>query len=170
MIAGSLRLPARALLFALALTVFAGPARAQPQPSANAIAIAKEIITIKGSADFFYRVGSDVIEQVKLTFLQINPMIGKDLNEVAARLRTEYAARSAQLLNEIAKLYASRFTEQELKDALAFYKTPLGRKLIAQEPQVMQESMEFGKNWADKFGDEVLPRFRAEMKKRGHDL
>ena len=40
MIAGSLRLPARALLFALALTVFAGPARAQPQPSANAIAIA----------------------------------------------------------------------------------------------------------------------------------
>ena len=97
-------------------------------------------------------------------------MLAKDLNEVAARLRTEFATRSAQLLTDVARVYASKFTEQELKDTLAFYKTPLGKKLIEQEPAIMQQSMELGSNWADKFGEDVLPRFRAEMKKRGHDL
>ena len=69
-----------------------------------------------------------VIEQAKSVFLRTNPALGKPLNEVAGKLRVEYAPRGGDLLNEAAKLYALRFTEQELKDALAFYK-------IAARPQ-----------------------------------
>ena len=48
--------------------------------------------------------------------------------------------RGEDLLNEVAKLYAARFTEQELKDALAFYKTPLGRKMLTEEPRVLDRA------------------------------
>ena len=49
--------------------------------------------------------------------LQTNPMLGKDLNEVAAKLRTELAPRTRpSYWTEMAKLYAAAFTEQELKD------------------------------------------------------
>ena len=61
-------------------------------------------------------------------------MLSKDLNEVAAKLRTELAPRGSELLDQMAKLYAAAFTEQELKDALAFYKSPLGKKVITEEP------------------------------------
>src|ERR1700757_4576809 len=74
---------------------------------------------------------------------------GKDLNEVAAKLHTEYTSRSAEIVNDVAKLYASRFTEQELKDILAFYKSPLGRKLIVEEPAILDQSMKNAQVWAE---------------------
>ena len=125
------------LVFALGI----GAADAQQQPSPAAIATAKEVITAKGATALYSPLVSGVIERTKSVFLQTNPMLSKDLNEVAAKLHSEYGARSAELVNEVAKLYASRFTEQELKDTLAFYKSPLGRKLIVEEPAVRDESV-----------------------------
>ena len=40
--------------------------------------------------------------------------------------------------------------KQELKDALTFYKTPLGKKLIQQEPQILDQSMKEVQAWGDK--------------------
>ena len=72
-----------------------------------------------------------VIEQTKGALLQTNPQLAKDLNEVAAQLRTEFAPRRRGVARPRSRAaYAQRFTEQELKDMLAFYKTPLGKKMI----------------------------------------
>jgi uncharacterized protein len=156
-----------ALGFALAVCV--GAADAQ-QPSANAVAAAKELITVKGASAIYDPLVPGVVEQARRVLLQANPTLGKDLNEVAAKLRAEYAPRGAEILNEVAKLYAARFTEQELKDALAFYKSPLGRKLLAEEPTVLDQSMKSAQSWADRLSQEVITRIRVEMKKRGHEI
>jgi hypothetical protein len=97
-------------------------------------------------------------------------MLGKDLNEVAAKLRADLAPRGAEVLTETARLYATRFTEQELKDALAFYKSPLGRKLLTEEPVLADQSMRSAASWADKLSEEVISKMRAEMRKRGHEI
>ena len=44
------------------------------------------------------------------------PGLGKDLNEVAAKLRSELKPRFSQVTDEVALLYAQTFTEQELKE------------------------------------------------------
>ncbi len=125
---------------------------------------------MKGAAAIFDPLVPGVIEQAKSVFLRTNPMLGKDLNEVAAKLRADYAPRGVEVINETAKLYATRFTEQELKDALAFYKSPLGQKLLVEEPKILDEGMRNAQTWADKLSEEVIGKIRAEMKKRGHDL
>jgi hypothetical protein len=159
------------LAFALVLTAFVGSAQAQqPTPSASALTTAKELITTKGAAAIFEPVVTGVVEQVKSVFLRTNPMLSKDLNEVALKLRADYAPRGAEILNDMAKLYATRFTEQELKDALAFYKSPLGSKLLAEEPKILDEGMRSAQTWANKLSEEVMGKMRAEMKKRGHDI
>src|SRR5262249_1484839 len=84
--------PACAMMLALGLA-FAlgiGAAHAQQQPSASAIATAKEVITAKGAAALYSPLVSGVIERTKSVFLQSNPMLGKDLNEVATKLHAEY--------------------------------------------------------------------------------
>lgn len=144
-----------------------GPAGAQ---SAGALANAKELIALKGATNMFDPLVPGVIETVKNTFLRTNPSLSKDLNEVSSTLRTEFSSKRAEIANEVARLYAQRFTEQELKDALAFYKTPLGRKLIVEEPQVLEASVHRMNEWAERFSEEVLNRMRAEMKKRGHAI
>jgi hypothetical protein len=169
MIVNSIAVTFRAFLLALVSIAVLTPAQAQ-QPSANKIALAKEIITAKGSANMFDPVLPGVVDKAKSMFLQTNPMLAKDLNDVAEKLRTEFSPRSSELLTEMAKLYAAAFTEQELKDALAFYKSPVGRKISATEPGVLEQTFDAVNLWSEKFSEQVISRMRAEMKKKGHDL
>ncbi len=168
-----LAVPVRLLLLAFALTASAAPASAQQQqrtPSPAAIAIARDIIIAKGADHVYGSLVPGMIERAKGALLQTNPTIGRDLNEVAARLVTEYTPRTAEYMNEAAKVYASYFTDQELKDILAFCKSPAGKKMIELEPGIFQASMTMMQGVADKFGEEMIGRFRVEMKKKGHDL
>src|SRR4051794_5777302 len=95
----------RALVVAAAFIVLPAPVQAQ-QPSANAITLAKEIIAVKGSANLFDAVLPNLVDKSRAMFLQTNPMLSKDLSDVAAKLRTELSPRAAELLTEMAKLYA----------------------------------------------------------------
>ena len=160
----------RAMLAAVLLMACAIPASAQQQPSPAAVATASQILALKSAVKIFEPIIPGVIEQAKVLFLRTNPALQKDLNEVAAALRTEFTPRQTEILNEVARLYASHFTEQELKDALVFYKSPLGKKLIEEEPKILDQSMTFGQEWANKLSEQVLSRMRAEMKKKGHDI
>ncbi len=160
---------ARAALLGLGLVLSTSMAGAQ-QPSATALATAKELVTVKGVKTLYEPLVAGVIEKAKGMFLQTNPMLGKDLNEVAAKLRVDLAPRSVEVLTDTARLYAMRFTEQELKDTLAFYKSPLGRKLLAEEPLIADQSMRSATSWADKLSEEVISKMRNEMRKRGHDI
>jgi len=186
--------PGRAVLIAVAVLALTGAAGAQqpkaqpkqpaqqqpaqqqpaqqqaPQPSTNAVALAAQIIIAKGPVQIYDPVIPGLIERARGVFLQQNPMLSRDLNEVAARLRTEFVPRTTELLNDAAKLYATRFSEQELRDVLAFYKSPLGQKVVSEEPAILDESMKNVDTWAGKFANEVMAKFRAEMKKKGHDL
>jgi len=145
-------------------------AQAAAQPSAASVALAREIVETKGALNMFDSVIVGVIEYHKNVLLQSNPNLQKDLNEVTAKLGNELAPRRANIHTEISRAYASRFTEQELKDILAFYKTPLGKKLIVEEPKGVDEATKRVDEWANKFSEEVLTRIRAEMKKKGHNL
>ena len=149
------------------------PAQTQNQtqtPSPASILIAKQILELKGVKGLFTPLVRGVVEKVKDQFMQTNFMWAKDLNAVAAQLEKDYAPRVNDLIDESAKIYASHFTEAELRQILAFYQTPLGRKVIVDEPKALDESMANAGNWGDKLSQEVLVRMRDEMKKRGHDL
>jgi hypothetical protein len=157
-------------LAAMLMLVFTPSARAQQQPSANSLAMANEILDIKGSMNLFAPLIPGVVEQSKNSLLQMNPNMFKDLTEVADSLRKEYAPRLTTLRQNIVAIYASRFTEQELKDTLTFYKSPVGKKLLSEEPAFVERSMTAAQDWAVKLNEEALQRFRVEMKKRGHAL
>jgi uncharacterized protein len=174
--AGVMAAAVRAACLALALVAVVGSARAEqktqapPEPSANALKMAREIIDLKNATILFEPMVPGVIERVKSMLLQTSPGLKKDLDDVANSLRKVFAARTADLLTDISWVYASRFTEAELKEILTFYRTPTGKKVISQEPQVFDDAMAGLPGWQEKFGEEVIARFRAEMKKRGHDL
>jgi hypothetical protein len=159
--------PAVAVAMLIALS---SAAAAQPKPSPAAIEQAQKLIAVTGATNLFDPLIGGVVEQAKLLFLQQNPALGNDLNEVAAKLRTDLAPRFSELTNEMATFYASEFTEQELKDILVFYQSPAGKKLLERQPLVIDRSMRFAQAWANKLSDEVIGKIREEMKKKGHAL
>lgn len=153
----------------VALSVLGGPAVAQ-QPSAASLAMARELVEIRGAAGMFDTLVSGVVEQGMGLFMQSNPSLSKDLQEVANLIRKELAPRRSELTTEVARIYAQRFTEAELKETVTFYKTPLGRKILLEEPGIVDQSFSMMQQWANKLSEHVLDRYRAEMKKKGHNL
>ena len=167
----ALQRAARPAAVAVTLVAFGPAAHVQAaQPSPAALQAAKQLIVVTHATTVFGPLIAGVVEQAKLLFLQQNPGLGKDLNEVAAKIRKELQPRFSQVTDEVALLYAQNFTEQELKDIIAFYKSPTGQKLLQKQPGVIDASMQFAQTWSNKLSDEVIGMIRAEMKKRGHDL
>jgi len=160
---------ARLAVAAVVLAVFIPAAHAQ-QPSAASIAVAKQLLSVTGATSVFTPLIAGVVEQAKLLFLQQDPGLAKDLNEVAVKLRTDLQPRFSEINDEVARLYATNFSEQELKDILAFYQSPAGKKMLTVQPKVIDSSMAFAQTWANKLSDEVIAKIRDEMKKRGHAL
>jgi hypothetical protein len=152
----------------IACHLLAVPARAQSTP--GAVAAAREVVELKGGTAMFDPIIVGVVEQTKGALLQTNPQLSRDLDAVSAQLRGEFAPRRDELVAEAAKFYAQRFTEQELKEIVAFLRTPAGKKMVVQEPLALDDTFNYVQQWAPRIGEDVMNRFRAEMKKKGHNL
>ena len=167
---------------AVGLALAAAPAMAQaPKQAAPAaqplkpgtpaaIAAAKEILTMKNAPAMYANAVPNLVEQTKNTLLQSNLNLQKDLNEVAVIVAKNLAGREKEIFDGMAQVYANEFTEQELKDLVTFYKSPLGQKLLAAEPRAIQFSMAYMNQWAQIFAETINGQFRAEMRKRGKDI
>jgi hypothetical protein len=171
---------------ALGLALAGAPAMAQqpkqaapaPAPAAQplkpvppaALAAAREILAMKNASAMYANAVPTIVEQTKNALTQQNLNYQKDLNEVAIIVAKNLAGREKEIGEGMAQVYANEFSEQELKDLVTFYKSPLGQKLLATEPRAIQFSMSYMNQWALAFSATVDSEFRAEMKKRGKDI
>ena len=167
-------LPAAGLALALAMAALPAAAQQAAAPpkaaSPAAIAAAKEILAMKNASAMYQNAVPNIVQQTKDTLLQTNLNYQKDLNEVAVIVAKNLAGREKEIGEGMAQIYANEFTEQELKDLVIFYKSPLGQKLLASEPRAIQSSMAYMNQWAQQFGEIVNGEFRAEMRKRGKQI
>jgi uncharacterized protein len=173
-------LPAVGVALGLALGSASLPAGAQ-QPQGGAapalkpaspacLANAKEILTMKNASGMYANAVPNIVEQTKAQLLQTNLNLQKDLNEVAVIVVQKLAGRQNEIGDGMAQIYCNEFTEQELKDLVVFYKSPLGAKLLTNEPRAIQFSMSYMNQWAQNFAEVVNGEFRAEMRKRGKQI
>jgi uncharacterized protein len=172
-------LSAAGLAVGLALTAVPADAQQKNAPAATtalkpgspaALAAAKEILTMKNAAAMYANAVPNLVEQTKNVLLQNNLNYQKDLNEVAVIVAQKLAGREKEIGDGMAQVYANEFTEQELKDLVNFYKSPLGQKLLTSEPRAIQFSMSYMNQWAQQFAEVINGQFRGEMKKRGKEI
>ena len=164
---------ALALVGAPAMAQQKAPAQAAPAlktGSPAALAAAKEILTMKNAVAMYANAIPSLVEKTKNVLLGANLNYQKDLNEVAVIVNKNLTGREKEIGDGMAQIYANEFTEQELKDLVTFYKSPLGQKLILNEPRAISGSMAYMNDWAQSFAEVINGQFRAEMKKRGKDI
>ena len=145
---------------------------AQPLKAASpaALAAAKELLAMKNAAAMYQAAVPNIVEQTKNALIQQNLNYQKDLTELAPIVAKNLAGREKEIGEGMATIYANEFSEQELKDLVTFYKTPLGQKLLSTEPRAIQFSMSYMNQWAMVFAGTVNEEFRAEMKKRNKPI
>ena len=144
-------------------------APAKPIP-ASAMAAARDLMAARSLGQVYANAVPNIIQRVKDQLLANNLSYQKDLNEVALAEAQAMAGREKEIGEQMAKMYATDFTEQELKDLTTFYKSTLGQKVLAQEPKTEQAIGVYLNQWAQTFSQSVINDFRAEMNKRGKPL
>jgi hypothetical protein len=166
-LAGSLRAGA----FVIALLGLTGAVFAQSaQPTAAQIKLARDVIEASGGARAFDNIVTSILQRTMVGFLQQNPDLEKDLLASIQSIRPGFDKRQSEILDIVARVYVSRFSDAELKDILAFYRSATGKKFVAQIPEMQQQGIEQVRAWDDKISEEIVARLRAEMKKKGHTI
>jgi uncharacterized protein len=153
-----------------ALTLIVPPAAAQqPSPAQDParIAAAKELFIASGQVTQFDTVINTMTIGLAGVFKKQHPSHAQEIDNVMKAMAEKFIARKSEVIDQVAPLYAERFTAEELRDIAGFYKTPVGRKLVAEQPEIMQQSMTIGMQWGRRIGQEVDKEFRRELKSRG---
>ena len=125
---------------------------------------------MKNAGAMYANAVPNLVEQTKNELMQSNLNYQKDLNEVAVIVAKNLAGREKEIGDGMAKVYASEFTEQELKDWSPSTSRRSARSCSSSEPRAIQFSMSYMNQWAQKFAEVVNGQFRAEMKKRGKEI
>ena len=98
------------------------------------------------------------------TQLQANP----HLEPFEATMREFFAQYMSweSLENEFVDMYMEAFTQREIEDLLAFYKTPTGNKAISRLPELMEQGAALGVRRVQ----ENMPALQAKIKARIEEL
>src|SRR5262249_58320791 len=64
------------------------------------VASAKELITVTGATALFSPLIAGVVEQAKVLYLQQNPGLSKDLNEIATQMRADLRSEERRVGKE----------------------------------------------------------------------
>jgi hypothetical protein len=66
---------------------------------------------------------------------------------------------------DLIRMYTAEFTEAELKEVTAFYRTPTGKKAVQKMPVLMQKGAELGMKRVQENAGELKAMIEAELKK-----
>jgi hypothetical protein len=88
------------------------------------------------------KVMSDSLDQMLAMQVKQNPAIAPYEQQMRAFFN-KYMSW-ASLKDDMTKIYMSEFSEQELKELLAFYQTPIGKKSIQKMPTLLAKGAELG--------------------------
>jgi len=100
---------------------------------------------------------NQAVDQMLQVQVQQNPQIAPFREQMKTFL-SKYMSW-ASIKDDMVKIYAAEFTEPELKELLAFYQTPVGRKTIERMPALMAKGAEIGQ----KRVQEHLPELQATI-------
>ena len=105
-----------------------------------------------------------IADQVVENQMQHNPQLAAQ-REVLQRFLTTYFTWES-VKEDTISAYTHEFTEQELKQLTAFYKTPLGRKASDKLPKLAFVAAEIGLNHVQEHQAELRQMIDAEKTKK----
>lgn len=146
----------------------AGPTRAQEDPAR--LQAARDLITAMKTEDVFKQVMPTIFAQLRGVIVAANPATAKDVDTVFKAAEVKFIQKLDELKGEIAPIYARAFELGELREIMAFYRTPTGAKLIQLQPAIAQSSMVLGQRWGERIVKEIEADVKAQLRERGHKI
>jgi hypothetical protein len=150
------------IILACALSFSSAASAAKPSPAT--LAQAEELVQLLGMdqvmRDLSGQAVLPLVRQVMAADPQFTP---EDLEQMSQAWQvTVWHDLKAELISAAAGIYANHLSAEEITQALAFFKSPLGRKLVATQPKITGQS----RGAAEEVVKAWLTRINADPKLR----
>ena len=169
-----------ALLFALAAAFGGTPALAQSSggisdPTAfrdiintqldpETQALADKLVQITGTARLFDSLLPNIADKAKNSFIRSNPQMQLGIIAVVDKVAVEMVSRRPELDAYLARVWASGFTNDEMRDLIEFYSSDTGKKFANLHPKILAVQTAAAEDWAKSVADELDARVREELR------
>src|SRR5215469_3273470 len=139
----------------------AGSTAIQPAGGSATDEDIRELFAVMG----LNKLGEQVWEQMSERLTNLNPQIPESLwQEVDKEFKVEFS--SGKFGEILIPIYRKYFSSDEIKELIAFYKSPLGKKFVGVAPQLIGDAMSAGAE----HGREIFKRIEDKLKKKGYTL
>lgn len=145
-------------------------APAQPAPSAAHVQAARELVVASGLQRSFANVIPEIMLQLYRNFSVTRPELAKDLKVTLDVQQKEFLGWGQEIIDVAASVYVAVMNEQECKDALNFFNSPIGKKYVEVQPTIFVNVAPVVEQWSNAISARMMERVRTEMKKKGHDM
>jgi len=144
-----------------------GVAAMDAEKRANIEALLKDMGMLANMTQIIDLLTPQIIGNLK----KINSEIPDTIWDEFTRVCNEEMKRSLPELEEpVIAIYDNNFSGDEIKQLVAFYQSPVGRKIVVQLPQLAQQIVAMGQSWGQQAGARAVERIRAAAKQKGYDL
>ena len=163
-----------ALVFALCVGATPFRAVAQGEAQSEALRAANELMAVM-SKDTVRQMVAGMTAQVWPTIEQTLRAKRSDIDQATlTELRSEFERIQMQYMTGVMAdapaLYARYFSAEELRDMLAFYKTPTGLKSLQVMPQLTAEVFKMVMSKMQGLQAQIMGAFEAALRQRGINL
>ena len=146
----------------------AEPAETMQEPDPAAVAAANEIIRITRAGDTLERMAGRIVAEMAPAFERANPGQGTLVREILESAFLDvFGGHQDRFIESMIPLYTGNFSREELEGLVAFYRSPLGQKLIEVQPVVSEQAMRMGGMWGQKLGELATIRAIQRMQAEG---
>ena len=139
-------------------------------PSPEALAMARSLISTMKLTDQYKALLPVILLSIKPAVVQGRAEIERDYDAMAAQIADAYAPYYSSMVDSAASLYASNFTVDELREIDAFYRLPVGQKLLQKSPAITQQSMQIGQDASRKAAEDLRIRLTDLLRQKGHKM
>jgi hypothetical protein len=147
----------------------AAPALAQ-EVAPEQLALARKYIDLTDRGAVYevtiVETGVETMQQI----VQQNPEIIEQTNEAITKVITEYNGRKGDLLDQFARVYALRFSMEELQQIVTFYESPTGQKLAQANSEINTDLQRVMQVFSNNLKREFFAKVRAELRSKNIEL
>jgi uncharacterized protein len=159
----------RLTIIGILLLVSITAARAQT-PSPEAMSAARSLVATLKLTDKYNALLPVILLSIKPTLVQDRPEIERDYDAMAAKVADAYAPYYSSMVDSAATVYATNFTLDELREIDAFYRLPVGQKLLEKSPAITQQGIQIGQDTSRKAAEDLRTRLTELLRQKGHKM
>ena len=164
----------RAVIIALAVLAAASVSCAEEELTDAKRADIERLLHMTDALKIGRMFASTVMGQFERALRQVRPDIPAELfgvvREEIQKTIDESVVEKGGFMDQVIPLYHRYFSHDDIKAMLTFYGTPAGQKTISVMPQMAQESMALGQQWAQRLRPVLEQRIKARFKQHGIEL